>query len=766
MKRNIKTDNYFENVSNLNVANLTVTAQPRALPSNIPSSIGFVGREDYLIRLRDWYTAGKRCFVLHGMGGAGKTEIAKKFAYEVLDKYDAHIFLDLLGAGGNPMTTPNAMWQIISEFNPQAQRPQIPLSDPQTGRKFTAADQTVMEMNVLQGEYNNLLNKHNILIVLDNAGDEAQISAFNELNDDCLIVTARHRLYLDGCEATNVEEMSAEDAIDLLERKLGKERFKGEVENIAKLCGYLPLALRAAEGILFNKLRLSAVSYAKQLETTRLKLHNPKRGISVEAAFDLSYDYLKTEYQSRLRQLAVFPADFDEFAAAAVWEVEVETAEDVLAELESYGLIKWNEITERYKLHDLMREHADEKLSDKGERFQAQILFAGYFASILDRADKMQQNKEENYYSNALKLIDTEWDNITAGQKWTAENFEKDNRIAGLCTAYSGYGREFTTLRLNPRQDIKKWLEIGLMAAQRVNNRQAEGSSLGNLGLAYYRLGEYRKAIDYHEQFLAISREIGDRLGEGVGLGNLGLAYNSLGEYRKAIDYHEQFLAISREIGNRWSEGISLGNLGLTYYRLGEYRKAIDYQEQALAIAREIGDRSGKGNSLGNLGNAYQSLGEYPKAIDYYEQSLAIADEIGDRSGEGISLGNLGIIYDCLGDHRKAIDYHEQSLAIARQIGNRSGEGIDLGNLGNAYNRLGRYRKAIDYYEQFLAIAREIGDHLGEGISLDNLGNAYQSLGEVEKACGLWKEALAIFEAIESPISNVVRQLIEENCEN
>ncbi len=243
---------------------------------------------------------------------------------------------------------------------------------------------------------------------------------------------------------------------------------------------------------------------------------------------------------------AVFPADFDKFAAAAVWDVEVETAEDALAELESYCLVKWNEKTERYKLHDLIREYANEKLSE-AERFLAQFLFAGYYASILFRANKMQRNREENYYSNALKLLDAEWDNITAGQKWAAEFIEKDKRIAELCTIYSGYARDFTTLRLRPRQDIK-WLNIGLMAAQSLNNRQVEGISLGNLGNAYDSLGEYRRAIDYHEQFLAIAREIGDRSGEGSSLGSLGNVYDSLGEVEKACGLWKEALAIFEAI--------------------------------------------------------------------------------------------------------------------------------------------------------------------------------------------------------------------------
>ncbi len=281
-------------------------------------------------------------------------------------------------------------------------------------------------------------------------------------------------------------------------------------------------------------------------------------------------------------------------------------------------------------------------------------------------------------------------------------------------------------------------------------------------------VAEKLKKIETLESLLAeyqgLHREKRNAETEQKLLAELANLFYSISEYRKAIEYDKQSLAISREIGDRLGEGASLGGLGLTYYSLGEYRKAIEYHEQSLAISREIGDRSGESNSLGSLGSTYAGLGEYRKAIEYHEQSLAISREIGDRLGEGIRLGNLGLAYDSLGEYRKAIEYHEQYLTISREIGDRSGEGKSLGSLGTVYGGLGEYRKAIEYHEQSLAISREIGNRSDEGNNLCNLGIDYYRLGEKEKPCGLWKEALAIFEAIESPFANVVRQWIEENC--
>ncbi|MCY7391262.1 MAG: tetratricopeptide repeat protein, partial [Leptolyngbyaceae cyanobacterium CAN_BIN12] len=112
------------------------------------------------------------------------------------------------------------------------------------------------------------------------------------------------------------------------------------------------------------------------------------------------------------------------------------------------------------------------------------------------------------------------------------------------------------------------------------------------------------KIKHYPAQSLGFPRQNKHRRGEGQSLGNLGIAYYSLGNYGKAIKSHEQSLAIAREIKDRRGEGQSLGNLGNAYYSLGNYDKAIESQEQRLAIAREIKDRQGEGQSLNNLGNA------------------------------------------------------------------------------------------------------------------------------------------------------------------
>ena len=293
-------------------------------------------------------------------------------------------------------------------------------------------------------------------------------------------------------------------------------------------------------------------------------------------------------------------------------------------------------------------------------------------------------------------------------------------------------------------QKAVEYHERYLKIAKEVGDRSSEEKAYGNLGNAYHSLGDFQRALEYHERHLKIAREVGDRSGEGKAYSNLGNAYHSLGDFQKALDYHKRRLKIAKEIGDRSSEEKAYGNLGNAYHNLGDFHSAVQYHERNLKIARELGDRSGEGKAYGNLGNSYHSLGDFQKALEYHERHLKVARELGDRSGEGKAYGNLGIGHCSLGDFKTALQYHKRDLKIAKEFGDRSGEGRAYGNLGSAYLSLGDFKTAIDYLERDLKIAKELGDTSGEGRTYGNLGIAYCSLGDFKTSVNFHERQLKI----------------------
>ncbi len=385
------------------------------------------------------------------------------------------------------------------------------------------------------------------------------------------------------------------------------------------------------------------------------------------------------------------------------------------------------------------------------------VLILLFVLSLIPPVTHAQTQKEE--WTRALSLFNDghnrlnhsdfrgairQWEEALAIFKKLGQKQAIGTTIGNLGLAYSYLG--------DYRRAIS-YYEQALAIAKEMGNRKNEGIWVGNLGLAYGYLGDYRKAVSYYERALAIAVEIGDIKNKAAWLGSLGSVYVQQGDYRKAIAHYEQALPLTEDVGDKNNKGAVIGNLGHAYLQLGDYRRAIAHYEQALAIAEEIGAKKNKGFWLGSLGNAYRQLGDYRKSISYYEQALTILEEIGDKQGKGMSLGHLGLIYSYLGDYRKAVSYYEQAMAIAEEIGDKISKGASLNNLGIVSSDLGNYQKAISYYEQPLAIAEEIGDKNSKGISLSNLGNAYSFLGDYRKAIPYYEQAIAIYKQIGVPYS-------------
>ena len=68
---------------------------------------------------------------------------------------------------------------------------------------------------------------------------------------------------------------------------------------------------------------------------------------------------------------------------------------------------------------------------------------------------------------------------------------------------------------------------------------------------SYVNNKDFQNAINVLEIYLKIVRDVEDRVIEKNVYGTLGNAYHSVGNFQKAIEYHEQHLQISKEVGDK-----------------------------------------------------------------------------------------------------------------------------------------------------------------------------------------------------------------------
>lgn len=668
------------------------------------------------------------------MPGVGKTELANVIGHALASDYpDVQLFFELEANRPSPLTPERVLTQCLHLFSPDIKLPD--------------------DLRSLRNLYLAALQNKRVLVILDDARDDAHIAPLLPPAGCAVIVTSRRALRT-GI-SLSIDVLPRAESIKLLNSLCN--RIAEHADTIAALCGDLPMALIIAGGHLKQYKSQPVDEYIKALQG----LHRVKRlgndQIQLEALFDYSYRVLNPLQQAAFKALSVMPDDFGRVAALEVIGDD-DSGATSLDELVILNLLQYDENTGRYRWHDLLREFAA-SCANKHETDAAASRHSVHYVGVLSRAQKLYLQGNDRI-TLGLSLYDMESTHIQVGQVW-ATSHTKVNAAAQLCIDYAYASVYILDLHTNPHERIQ-WLEAALTAAKRLHDRKAEGAHLGNLGNVYRNLGDARKAIALYKQALVIHRKIGDRYGEGAALGGLGLAYARTGDTHKAIEYHNQALVIAREIGDRHSEGRTLGNLGNAYSDLGDARKAIEYYEQSLVIDREFGDRCGEGNALGNLGNLHVAHGSARNAIDFYKQQLRITREIGDRRGEGNALIGMGLAHTQLGDIHKAIEFYEKHRVIAREIGDRRGEGAALGNLGLAYVALGDTSKAVEFYEQALVIFREIGDRRSEASTSWILGDVYAKQGEIVRAAALMQVYVDFLREIGHPDTENRAKDVEE----
>jgi tetratricopeptide (TPR) repeat protein len=113
--------------------------------------------------------------------------------------------------------------------------------------------------------------------------------------------------------------------------------------------------------------------------------------------------------------------------------------------------------------------------------------------------------------------------------------------------------------------------------------------SLGNLSNCYNCLGQYEKAIAYHQQSLDISEKIGDEQGVASSLHTIGSILLKLENYSEAERKIQASLVISQAIDHKYLIAYSLRVLAKIAHQTNRPELALSHCQEALELCQELG---------------------------------------------------------------------------------------------------------------------------------------------------------------------------------
>lgn len=275
----------------------------------------------------------------------------------------------------------------------------------------------------------------------------------------------------------------------------------------------------------------------------------------------------------------------------------------------------------------------------------------------------------------------------------------------------------------------------------------------------YYEIaGQYADAFVVYDRALKIrDHQFGvDHVDSADTIMGLGSACNSQGKFDEAIGYYERALAIKdKTFGvDHVNTAKTINNLGLTYHNQGKYVDAIEHFQHALAIYEKAipVDHVSMAKTINHLGLTYHSQGKYDDAIECFESALRIYENefSVDHINAANSINNLGMTYGIQRQNDKAFSYFERALRIYEKAfgENHINTANTINNLGLALHNQMKYDDAIVHYERALKIYENAygPDHINTANTINNLGSTYGSQGKYNEAIGHFERALKIKE--------------------
>jgi predicted ATPase/DNA-binding SARP family transcriptional activator len=421
-----------------------------ASPTNLLSELSsFVGRSEEVAAVAHALSDG-RLVTVTGVGGVGKTRLARRVGAELLPEFRDGVWLCELAA----VSRPDDIVEVL----------------------MTALRAPLRSQPAMAGPLVEFLQRRQVLLILDNC--EHLLAGVGTVAEDVLrscpgvriLATSREALAVEGERvwplrslvlphpADGLSSVAAASAVELFVDRAVAVRpdFALDVSNapaVAQICRRvdgLPLAIELAAA----RVRAFAPEEIAELVDERFRLLTGGRRTAVErhqtlrATVDWSYALLSEQEQAVLGRLGVFVGGFDASAAVAVaashglesWDVL-----DALTRLVAKSMVVADDQppgAARYRLLETLRQYALERLAEQGPADQWRRFHAQHFADFARRAGPALRGADELAWRRRLRL---DLDNLRAAVTWSLETDGDELGVTIIAWLVRAAGQEAAT---------------------------------------------------------------------------------------------------------------------------------------------------------------------------------------------------------------------------------------------------------------------------------------------------------------------------------
>jgi len=679
----------------------------------VRETASFTGRKAELDAVDAALWNGRGAAAIHGLGGMGKSVLAREYARRNADRYSLVWRLQAQSENG----VIEGLLRLGARFNPELEKAQ--------DRRTAAFEVTTAVLNGFDKP---------VLLIFDNLEDEALLTTWRPHAHAHLLATSRNSAWGGDIAEIALDSWPVPDAVSYLRRESGRSDAtltESEAQKIADALGSLPLALSHAAAYLKRTKTVTASSYLSRIEHHLATV--PQGAEYVHAVFaTFSEAIAKAEEEApgacALLCLSSFfapdsvPEELfhqDMNLAAdlspvlhAVHVIDLRTAiadsaglDEALGALDRLSLVAFVPETRTFTVHRLVQAAA------------RTLLFSSethWVKAAVAAVNKAFPTVEYETWPICARLLP----HALAVLAFSSEDVPDAHaaRLANQCAVYLQTRAEYDA--------AESFLRRALAFAETMlgSEHPSVATSLSNLAgnLRHQnRFSEvealYNRAIEIDTKFYGQ-----DHPEVATDIGNLALFFMDIEQFDKAAPLLERALAIDEaEYGPKHpTVGVDLSNLSNLMASIGNPAEAERLCRRALAIADEANGPNHPDVAL-RLNNLALYLLESNKTSEAEEtmyRSLAVTEVTCGRDHPMVAavLRNLAAVLISTDRHAEAEQPLRRALTIDEAAyGNQNPMLIDdLEQLAMVLDIEGNSQAAA-FYQRALALRESAGGHGG-----------------------------------------------------
>lgn len=609
--------------------------------------------------------------VISGAGGTGKTAVAVHALRQLAARFPGGQLYAVLGgfSPGGPSEPGAVLGRWLRALGVH---PSVLPADPEEAAAL----------------FRSLTTQNPVAILADDAADARQVRAILP-GAGLVVVTSRHQLAsliaLDGARFIPLGPLQPGAAAELAAKVTGRQAPAGDFTELARCCGHLPLAIRAAAARLALRPHLDVGQVTRELTAAQVSLHAfeiPSQEGIVTTAMQASYDDLDPDAARAYRLLSLHPGqDFTASAAAALLDAGDGQAGHMITVLAAASLLEETS-PGRWRFHDLIRAHARQMTAARDsddERAAATGRVIDYYLRASAAADLLilpgrlriaaafglpvRCPPAHADTAAALAWLDAELANLLAAQE-TAADQHRHPAVWQFADTLWGW--------CSHRQAYQAWqalCERAIASARACGDARAEVFTSVRLASCHIARGDIEAAAPIAATAITTAWVNGDRAGEGSAREHAAICALATGDYHGAIAHCQRGLDCwRRTTEHRRAEALLLRLLGRAYARLGDYPQADAHLDAALSIFRELGEQQHTARTMYVIASTRLDAARPEDAISLLRQAWPLMEADDHPLHLSELLTSLADAHSHAGDISQARDCLHQVTALHQRL--------------------------------------------------------------------------------------------------